>query len=131
MKTLNSNISEIIKNHKRIAVIGLSPNPMRPSHGVAKMMIREGYEVVPVNPGHDEILGKKCYPSLSAVPGEIDLVDVFRQSKYVAGIVDEAIEKGVKAVWLQLGVIDEAAAQKALENDVDVVMDRCWAIEYH
>lgn len=131
MKTLNSNIPDIIKNHKRIAVIGLSPNSMRPSNGVARMMIREGYEVIPVNPGHDEILGQKSYPSLSDIPGDVDLVDVFRQPQYVAGIVDEAIQKGVKAIWLQLGVIDEVAAQKALEHGIDVVMDRCWAIEYH
>lgn len=131
MKTLNSNIPDIIKNHKRIAVVGLSPNFMRPSNGVARMMIREGYEVIPVNPGHDEILGQKSYPSLSDIPGDVDLVDVFRQSQYVAGIVDEAIKKGVKAIWLQLGVIDEDAAQKALKHGIDVVMDRCWAIEYH
>ncbi len=131
MKKLNENISEILKNHKRIAVVGLSDKPYRPSHGVAKLMHSEGYEVIPVNPNCVEVFGKKSYSSLLDVPGEVDLVDVFRRPEYVDEIVDQAIQIGAKSLWLQLGVINHPAAQKALDAGLDVVMDRCWAIEYN
>jgi predicted CoA-binding protein len=130
MKKINQNIEEILLNHKRIAVVGLSDNLFRPSYGVARLMMREGYQVIPVNPTIDETMGEKSYPSLLDIPGKIDLVDIFRRPEYVDEIVDQAIEKGTKAVWMQLGIINEAAAQKALEAGLDVVMDRCWAIEY-
>lgn len=131
MKKINENIAGIMKNHKRIAVIGLSDNPIRPSYGVAKAMMQEGYQVIPVNPVADEIFGEKSYPSLLDIPGEIDLVDIFRRPEFVDEIVDQAIEKDAKAVWMQLGVINEAAARKALDAGLDVVMDRCWKIEYY
>jgi predicted CoA-binding protein len=130
MKIINQNIDVILINHKRIAVVGLSDNPFRPSYGVARLMMREGYEVFPVNPTVDEVMGKKSYPSLLDIPGEVDLADIFRRPEHVEEVVDQAIEKGAKAVWMQLGVINEAAAQKALNAGLDVVMDRCWAIEY-
>ena len=130
MKKLNQNIEEILTNHKRIAVVGLSDKSTRPSHEVGKLMMREGYEVIPVNPTVDEVMGEKSYPSLLDIPGEVDLVDIFRRPEHVDEIVDQAIEKGAKAVWMQLGVINEAAAQKALDAGLDAVMDRCWAIEY-
>ncbi len=130
MKEMNQNIPEIIKSHKRIAVVGLSDKPHRPSHGVAKLMKDKGFEVIPVNPTKDEIMGEKSYPSLLDIPGEVELVDIFRRPEHVDEIVDQAIEKGVKTVWMQLGVINEKAAQKALEAGLNVVMDRCWAIEY-
>jgi len=130
MKKINRNIPEILKNHKRIAVVGLSDDPARPSYGVAKVMIREGYRVIPVNPLASEVFGEKGYPTLLDIPGEIDLVNIFRRPEYVDEIVDQAIKKGAKAVWMQSGIINEAAAQKALDAGLDVVMDRCWKIEY-
>lgn len=131
MKRINENIADILKNHKRIAVIGLSDNPMRPSYAVARAMMEEGYVVIPVNPGVDEVFGEKSYPSLLDIPGEIDLVDIFRRPEFVDEIVDQAIEKGAKAVWMQLGIVNETAARKALDAGLDVVMDHCWKIEYY
>lgn len=130
MRKINHNIEEILKNHKRIAVVGLSDDPARPSYGVAKVMIREGYRVIPVNPLASEVFGEKSYSTLLDIPGEIDLVNIFRRPEYVDEIVDQAIKKGAKAVWMQSGIINEAAAQKALDAGLDVVMDRCWKIEY-
>jgi len=131
MKKINENIVDILKNHKKIAVIGLSDNPDRPSYEVAKAMMREGYQVIPVNPVVDEVFGEKSYPSLLDIPGEIDLVDIFRRPEFVDEIVDQAIEKNAKAVWMQLGVINKPAAQKALDAGLEVVMDRCWKIEFY
>lgn len=131
MKRINENIADILKNHKRIAVIGLSDNPTRPSYAVARAMMEEGYVVIPVNPGVDEVFGEKSYPSLLDIPGEIDLVDIFRRPEFVDEIVDQAIEKGAKAVWMQLGIVNETAARKALDAGLDVVMDHCWKIEYY
>lgn len=130
VRKINHNIEEILKNHKRIAVVGLSDDPARPSYGVAKVMIREGYRVIPVNPLASEVFGEKSYSTLLDIPGEIDLVNIFRRPEYVDEIVDQAIKKGAKAVWMQSGIINEAAAQKALDAGLDVVMDRCWKIEY-
>lgn len=130
MKEINQNIPGILEKHKRIAVVGLSDNPARPSHGVARVMQMSGYQVIPVNPTVEEALGEKSYASLLDVPGEIDLVDIFRLPEHVDEIVDQAIQKGAKAVWMQLGVINNAAAQKALQAGLEVVMDRCWKIEY-
>lgn len=93
-------------------------------------MQMSGYQVIPVNPTVEEALGEKSYASLLDVPGEIDLVDIFRLPEHVDEIVDQAIQKGAKAVWMQLGVINNAAAQKALQAGLEVVMDRCWKIEY-
>jgi predicted CoA-binding protein len=111
------------------AVVGCSPNPARPSHGVARFLIDRGYDVIPVRPGSDEVLGRRCYPSLREVPQPVDVVDVFRRSELAGEHVDEAIAVGAKAVWLQLGVIDEAAAARARDAGLLVVMDRCPAIE--
>ncbi len=130
MKAVNQNIPEILRQHKRIAVVGLSDSPSRPSYGVARAMQMNGYQVIPVNPAVEEALGEKSYASLLDIPGEIDLVDIFRRPEHVDEIVDQAIRKGAKAVWMQLGVINNAAAQKALQAGLEVVMDRCWKIEY-
>src|SRR5215213_4903927 len=111
------------------AVVGCSPSPHRDSHGIAAMLMQEGHAVVPVNPDADEILGQRCYPSLEDVPGPVDVVDVFRRSEVAGAHVDEAIAVGARAVWLQLGVIDHAAARRAREAGLQVVMDRCPAIE--
>jgi len=121
---------EILRAYKTMAVVGLSPDPARPSNTVARFMISQGYTIVPVNPYHREILGLACYPSLREVPFPIELVDVFRRSEFVSPVVDDAIAVGAKAVWMQLGVIDEAAAARARAAGLEVVMDHCVAIEY-
>ena len=111
------------------AVVGCSPEPWRPSHDVARFMIGRGYDVIPVNPNVDEVLGRTCHASLADVPTPIDVVDIFRRSSEAGRHVDEAIAVGAKAVWMQLGVIDESAAQRARDAGLLVVMDRCPAIE--
>ena len=113
------------------AVVGCSPDPWRASHEVAAKLQRWGYRVIPVNPGVDEVLGERCYPSLADIPPDagVEVVDVFRRSRFAGAHVDEGIAIGAKAVWLQLGVIDEAAAARAEQAGLHVVMDRCPAIE--
>lgn len=117
---------EIILNECRtIAVVGLSSNPMRPSYDVASYLQRNGYRIIPVNPNETEVLGEKAYASLTDVPEKFDLVDIFRRSEEAGVYVDEAIQLGAKAVWMQDGVIDEAAAQRAIKAGLMVVMDDC------
>ena len=123
-------VKRILDECKTIAVVGLSSDSGRPSFGVASYMRRNGYKVIPVNPNETEVFGEKAYPSLADVPDKIDLVDVFRRSSEAGGAVDEAIALGVKAVWLQEGVIDQDAAQRALDAGLLVVMDRCWLKEH-
>jgi len=123
-------IRDLLRKVRTIAVVGLSPNPRRPSHGVARALKQFGYRVIPVRPAVDEVLGEKAYPALSAVPEPYDLVDVFRNPEHVAEVVDECIALGVKAIWLQDGVIDEAAAQRAVDAGITVVMDRCIYRDY-
>jgi predicted CoA-binding protein len=123
-------IDKILEDCKTIAVVGLSSDPERPSHGVASYMRRRGYTVIPVNPNEMEVFGDKSYSALSDVPGKIDLVDIFRRSTEAGKAVDEAIAVGAKAVWLQEGVIDKAAAQRAVDAGLLVVMDRCWLKEH-
>lgn len=122
----DATIERIFAECPTIAVVGLSSNPLRPSHGVASYMQRRGYRVIPVNPNETEVLGVRAYPSLAEVPDQIDLVDIFRRSDEAGRAVDEAIAVGAKAVWMQDGVIDNAAAQRALDAGLLVVMDRCW-----
>lgn len=119
-------IKRILDECRTIAVVGLSSNPARPSHGVARYMQQQGYRVIPVNPGEQEVLGEKAHRSLADVPDKIDLVNVFRRSEEAGAVVDEAIRLEAKAVWLQEGVIDEAAAARAQDAGLLVVMDRCW-----
>jgi len=123
-------VKRILDECKTIAVVGLSSSSGRPSFGVASYMRRNGYKVIPVNPNETEVFGEKAYPALADVPVKIDLVDVFRRSSEAGGAVDEAIALGVKAVWLQEGVIDRAAAQRAEDAGLLVVMDRCWLKEH-
>jgi uncharacterized protein len=120
----------ILNKYKNIAMVGLSNNPFRPSHFAAIYMLANGYNIIPVNPACQEILGRKCYASLSDIPEPVDIVDVFRKPADVPPLVDEAIAIGAKVLWLQLGVINEAAAKKALEAGLEVVMDRCVKIEH-
>jgi predicted CoA-binding protein len=120
----------ILETYKRIAMVGLSSNPFRPSHFAAIYLLSEGYDVVPVNPREKEILGRPCYPSLAAVPGPVEVVDIFREPAAVPAIVDEAIAVAAKVIWMQLGVIHEEAAEKARAAGLEVVMDRCMKIEH-
>ncbi|MCA1629043.1 MAG: CoA-binding protein [Acidobacteria bacterium] len=123
-------IKQILDECKTIAVVGLSSNPMRPSNNVSDFMQRNGYRIIPVNPNEAEVLGERAYPTLADVPEKIDLVDIFRRSREAGAVVDEAIRVGAKAVWLQEGVIDEAAARRAHEAGLLVVMDRCILKEH-
>ena len=123
-------IEAILKECRTIAVIGLSSSPSRASHGVASYMKRHGYKVIAVNPNETDVFGEKSYPALASVPDKVDLVDIFRRSSEAGAAVDDAIAAGAKAVWLQEGVIDEAAAQRALDAGLQVVMDRCWLKEH-
>jgi predicted CoA-binding protein len=118
-------IRELLERIKTIAVVGLSASPSRPSHGVARALQGFGYRIIPVNPTVSEVLGEKVYPSLRDLPEPVDLVDVFRESSHVAGIVDDCIALRLPALWLQDGVVDEAAALRAREAGLTVVMDRC------
>jgi predicted CoA-binding protein len=123
-------IEEILLESKTIAVVGLSPRPDRDSHGVAKYLQSQGYRIIPVNPAIQEVLGERCYPSLRDVPERIDLVDIFRRPEGVPAVVDEAIEVGARAVWMQKGVVHEEAARKARSRGLDLVMDRCAHCEH-
>jgi len=123
-------ISRILDECRTIAVVGLSSDITRPSNGVSGYMRRVGYRVIPVNPNETQVFGETAYPDLASVPEKIDLVDVFRRSEEAGKAVDEAIAVGAKAVWLQEGVIDRAAAQRALDAGLLVVMDRCWLKEH-
>ncbi|MEQ1654669.1 MAG: CoA-binding protein [Nitrospira sp.] len=125
-KSEGETIRQILADCRTIAVVGASSNPARASNHVASYMKAQGYRVIPVNPNEQTVIGEPAYPSLTAVPGPIDLVDVFRRSEDVLPIVEEAIARGAKAIWMQEGVINEAAAQLAREAGLAVVMDRCW-----
>ncbi|HSK90012.1 MAG TPA: CoA-binding protein [Euzebyales bacterium] len=121
----------ILDHYRVFAVVGASPSSWRPSQGVMRTLLANGYEVVPVNPRCDEVLGRRSHPDLRSVPPDagVEVVDIFRRSEFVGRHVDEAIEIGARAVWMQLGVIDEDAAQRARDAGLVVVMDRCPAIE--
>lgn len=118
-------IPEILKTARTIAVVGLSPKRYRPSYGVAEYMQKAGYRIIPVNPNESELLGERCYPDLESVPDAIDVVDIFRRSEFVPEIVEAAIRKGAKVIWMQEGVVHEAAARRAETAGLAVVMDRC------
>ena len=130
--TINSSetIQRILDECRTIAVVGLSSDSWRPSNGVSAYMRRVGYRVIPVNPNETEVFGEKAYPDLHAVPEKIDLVDIFRRPDEAGKAVDEAIAVGAKAVWMQEGVIDRDAAQRAVDAGLLVVMDRCWLKEH-
>jgi predicted CoA-binding protein len=127
---MDETIRRILRECSRIAVVGLSDKPWRPSHRVARYLLEHGYDVIPVNPQAHEILGRRCYPALIAVPGPVDLVDIFRRAEHIPGIVDEAIRIGARAVWMQSGLADEASAERARRAGLWVVMDRCIMIEH-
>ena len=124
-------IREVLTTTRTWAVVGCSPDPARDSHRIARLLQQHGFRVIPVNPKAEQILGERCYASVMDIPAAegVEVVDVFRRSEQAGVHVDEAIAIGAAAVWLQFGVIDEAAAQRALDGGLLVVMDRCPAIE--
>ena len=124
-------IKRILDECKTIAVVGLSSDTMRPSYGVAGYMQKQGCRVIPVNPNETEVLGEKAFNDLSSIGEPVDLVDIFRNSAFAGEAVDEAIRIGAKAVWLQEGVIDSAAAKRAEDAGLLVVMDRCWLKDHY
>ena len=123
-------IKKILTESKTIAVVGLSPREDRPSYRVASYLKSKGYRIIPVNPNAQEILGEKSYPDLRSIPGNIDVVDIFRKSEDVPPVVDEAIQAGAKTVWMQEDIVNEPAAQKARSAGLLVVMDRCMLKEH-
>ena len=118
-------VTEILKNGRTIAVVGLSSRHFRPSHGVAEYLQSVGYRIIPVNPGEREVLGEKSYARLEDVPERVDIVNVFRRSEFVPGVVESAIRIGAHAVWMQEGVIHSEAAERARRAGLFVIMDAC------
>ncbi|MED5462390.1 MAG: CoA-binding protein [Pseudomonadota bacterium] len=126
MNTLRS----ILTQYRRIAMVGLSADWSRPSNFVAKYLLEHDFDVIPVNPKYDEILGQKCYPDLAAIPTPVDIVDLFQKAERIPPFVDAAIDMNAAIVWMQLGIVHESAADKARAAGLTVVMDRCMKIEY-
>ncbi len=120
----------LLKKTKTVAVVGLSPNTARPSHGVAQSLQGFGFRVIPVHPAAKEILGEKVYASLADIPEPIDLVDVFRNAEFIDGVVDECLALGLKAIWIQEGIVNEPAAARAQAGGMTVIMDRCIYRDY-
>jgi predicted CoA-binding protein len=125
-------LRDILRAAKTVAVVGLSPKPWRASHQVARYLQGAGYRIIPVNPGHDAILDEPSYPSVTAAAGRhaIDVVDVFRRSEFVGPIVDEAIRVAARLIWLQVGVVDDAAQARAATAGIPFVMDRCLMVDH-
>jgi uncharacterized protein len=126
----SDSIYEILKTSHTIAVVGLSSRKFRPSYGVSQYMKAAGYRIIPVNPENTEVLGEKSYPALEEIPDKVDIVDIFRRSEFVPGIVESAIRIGAKAIWMQEGVIHPEAAEKARRAGLFVVMDLCILKEH-
>lgn len=124
------NPTEILSTFRTIAVVGLSPNKLRPSYGVSEYMKSQGYRIIPVNPGHAQILGETSYRRLEDIPEPVEIVNIFRRSDMVAPVVDSAIAIGAKVVWMQEGIEDSASAEKARAAGLEVVMDRCILKEH-
>ena len=123
-------LRRILHDYRRVAMVGLSADWYRPSNFAAKYLLDRDFEVIPVNPKYDEILGQKCYPDLASIPAPVDIVDLFQRPDRIPPFVDQAIEIGAKVVWMQLGIVNQEAAQKARDAGLEVVMDRCMKIEY-
>ena len=136
MQTLNSlqelsDIGKLLKQITSVAVVGLSPKESRPSNMVARYLMETGYKVIPVNPGQSEILGEVCYPDLFSVPEQIEIVNIFRRSEDVLPIVEQAVDIGARAVWMQQGIINSEAAELARQKGLFVVMDRCIKVDHN
>ncbi|MFI5097650.1 MAG: CoA-binding protein [Candidatus Acidiferrales bacterium] len=128
-KAASDPVAEILRAAKTIAVVGLSGNPTRPSHEVAAYLQRAGYRIIPVNPNEKEVLGEKAYARLEDVPEKVDIVDIFRRTEEAASAVESAIGIGAKVVWMQLGIEDEVAAEKARRQGLAVIEDACLMVE--
>lgn len=126
----NQAIRNILDSYKTIAMVGLSGNWYRPSFFAAKYLLEHGFQVIPVNPNYQEILGQKCYPDLASIPQQVDIVDLFQRSDQVLQFVQPAIDRQAKVLWLQLGIVNDVAAAQAEGAGLQVVMDRCMKIEY-
>ena len=123
-------IGDILRKAKTIAVVGASPKPWRDSGSIARFLAGKGYVVLPVNPAYQEILGMKCYPDLATGGSKIDIVNVFRKPEEVLPVIDDAIAVGASTVWMQLGVINAEAAKRAEDAGLNVIMDKCIAVEH-
>ena len=123
-------IQQILKKMRRVAVVGISANEVRPSYFVAYYLQRMGFDIIPVNPRYEKVLGERCYPSLADIPEPPEVVDVFRRPEEIGEIVDESMAVGAKALWLQFGVINEKEAIRAQKSGLAVIMDRCMKIEH-
>jgi predicted CoA-binding protein len=121
---------EILRKYRTVAVVGISSREDRPSYRVARYLKEHGYHIIPVNPRETEVLGEECYPDLCSVPEPVQVVDVFRRSREVPRVVAEAMYKGAKAIWMQEGIVHEAAARRARQAGLEVVMDRCMMAEH-
>ncbi|KZK74317.1 MAG: CoA-binding protein [Pelodictyon luteolum] len=134
MATPAPSIEDILGKFRVLAIVGLSPKPERPSNAVARYMIAAGYTIIPINPGQTTILGLPCYPSLKALPPEIaesvEIVNIFRKPADIPPVVDEAIAIGAKVIWMQLGITNESAAEKAAQAGISVVQNRCISVEH-
>jgi uncharacterized protein len=127
---MSGDVARILKEAKTIAVVGLSSDPAKPGYYVPAYLQEHGYRIIPVNPTIDEALGQRAYPDLRSVPEKIDVVDIFRRSEDVPPVVEQAIEVGARAVWMQQGIVNEEAAARAREAGLDVVMNRCMKVEH-
>ena len=123
-------VERILQAHRVVAVVGLSPKPHRDSFQVARYLQEQGYTIIPVNPNCREVLGERCYPSLADVPTPVDIVDIFRKPEAVPEIVEAAIAARAKVIWMQLGIVHNEAADKALAHGLDVVMGKCIKVEH-
>jgi len=126
----DSQLLEILKTSRTIAVVGASPNPDRDSNRIMEYLIKVGYDAIPVNPNYQEILLRKCFPTIKSIGRPIDIVDVFRRSEFVDEVAKDAVDAEAKVLWMQLGVINETAAQFAKSHRMKVVMNRCIMVEY-
>ncbi len=120
----------LLTHSTTIAVVGLSPKEDRASNSVARYLLEKGYTVIPVNPGQQQILGQTCYPDLQSIPGHIDIIDIFRKSEDVLPIVEQAIHCDCTAIWMQLGIKNQQAADLAQDHNLLVIMDKCIKIEH-
>ena len=126
----NREIHKILEDSHNIAIVGLSANWYRPSYFAATYLLDRGYNVIPVNPNYDEILGQTCYPDLQSIPGAVDVVDLFQRAENVPQYIDVSAEIGASVLWMQLGIANEEAASAARDKGMTVVMDRCMKIEF-
>jgi predicted CoA-binding protein len=121
----DTELTKLLREAKTIAVVGLSSNPVRPSFGVSRFLQRQGYRIIPVNPNETEVLGERAYASVKDIPEQIDIINIFRRPARVPEVIDEAITKGARCIWMQEGVVNHGAAKKAEDAGLPVVMDRC------